>query len=485
MALRPGVEYGLPVARPPRLPLFGPRRRPINAEAPTEAPRQAAPPETGSGGGGRRRLWPILLPFTLLAAAVVGVLITTGVIGGSNGTEPTVEPLPVQTTAVNEDGRGAENAIAAAQLGFPTFATKNTTRIGGGNPVENAAAAALATFPSSGESPSPNAVALVPSEAWPVALAAAVLTAEPVSAPLLIAEPGGIGEVTEGALRALNPTGGGPAGGNQVFTIGAVPAPDGFTTRSVTGGTTAEIAVALARLRRQLTGAEPVSFVLISDAAPSFAMPAASWAARSGDPILITQTDQLPDATRDFLARNPRTPIYLLGPQNVISKRVERQLAKGGRQVTRIEGADPVANAIEFARFSDGSFGWSITDPGHGIVITRDSQPLNAVAAAPLSAGGTWGPLLLTSDAEIVPGSLRGYLLDIKPGYSDDPTRALYNHIWLIGDQKAISVGQQATLDQLAELERISPSPAGQPADAAPPGDNQQDDANDEDTNQP
>ena len=62
----------------------------------------------------------------------------------------------------------------------------------------------------------------------------------------------------------------------------------------------------------------------------------------------------------------------------------------------------------------------------------------------PLSASGTWGPLLVNDDPEKLAPALRGYLLDLKPGYTDDPTRALYNHLWLIGDPSAISVAFQA-----------------------------------------
>ena len=79
------------------------------------------------------------------------------------------------------------------------------------------------------------------------------------------------------------------------------------------------------------------------------------------------------------------------------------------------------------------------------------------MAAAPLSASGTWGPLLLTDNSEALPGPLRGYLLDVKPGYQTDPTRALYNHVWIIGDEEAISVNQQASIDELAELAPINP----------------------------
>lgn len=461
------------MARPPRLPLFGPRRKPINAGTADVYPAaEGGPVSVARPGQAPRRLWPIFLAGLLLSAAVAGILISTGLLRDTGSRTATVEPLTIPSTTVEEGAEASERSRAAARLGFPTFATKNTTRIGGADPVENAAAAALAVYPSSGESTGPNAVTLVPEDSWPAAFAAAVLTAPPLSAPSLISGADGLAEPSEAALAALNPGGRGAANGTQVITVGAVPAPEGFETRAVEGATAAEIAANLATLRRQLTGEQPGAFLLISDSSPAFAMPAASWAARSGDPILITGTDVLPEPTETLLARNPGTPVYLLGPEDVISKRVERRLRRGGRSVTRIAGPDPVTNAIEFARFGDGSFGWNIIDPGHGLVVTADSQPLNAVAAAHMAAAGTWGPLLLTNDAEVVPGSLRGYLLDIKPGYTEDPTRALYNHVWIVGNPAEITVGQQATLDHLAELEKIE-TVVEQPANVAPSGDNQ------------
>jgi hypothetical protein len=126
-----------------------------------------------------------------------------------------------------------------------------------------------------------------------------------------------------------------------------------------------------------------------------------------------------------------------------------------------------VENAVAFARFADGSFGWNINDPGHGFVIANTERPMDAAIASPLSASGTWGPLLLTDDAAALPSSLRSYLLDLKPGYENDPTRALYNHVWLIGDSSALSVDLQAEADELAE---VAPITSGAGADAAEPG---------------
>ena len=184
-------------------------------------------------------------------------------------------------------------------------------------------------------------------------------------------------------------------------------------------------------------------------------MPAAAWAARSGDPVLFVGRDSVPTATLDTLKRYKDVPVYALGPSAAISDKVLKDVRKVAPDVTRVAGDDPVDNAIAFARYDDGDFGWGIIDPGHGLVIANAGRPMDAAAASPLSASGTWGPLLLTETAEVVPAGLRGYLLDIKPGYVDDPTRAFYNHAWMIGDAKALSVGFQAQVDELLELTPI------------------------------
>ena len=88
-------------------------------------------------------------------------------------------------------------------------------------------------------------------------------------------------------------------------------------------------------------------------------------------------------------------------------------------------------------------------------MIANLANPSDAGAAAALSGTGTWGPLLLTDDPDRPPPALEGYLLDLKPGYEDDPTRALYNHIWIIGDEAALSVDAQVELDEIAEVARV------------------------------
>ena len=188
---------------------------------------------------------------------------------------------------------------------------------------------------------------------------------------------------------------------------------------------------------------------------PDFAMPAAAWAARSGDPVLFAEGDRLPRPTAAALKRHDEVPVYVLGPASAISSKASARSRKIGNEVHRVSGEDPVANAIAFARYADGGFGWNVNDPGHGFVLAREDSPLDAAAAAPLSASGTWGPLLLTDSATTLPAPLREYFLDVKPGYTTNPTRAFYNHVWVIGDQEAIDVNQQAQVNELAELAKI------------------------------
>jgi ell wall binding domain 2 (CWB2) len=355
---------------------------------------------------------------------------------------------------------------AAQDLGFPEFATKNTTRVAGADPVASAAGVALAAFPSTGGVPGPDAVSLVDSSDWQSGIAAASLTAQPVSAPILLSSGNSIPTLTQDALTALGPAGSAATQGTQVFRIGDAASPSGVDVQHVTGSDPAAIAAQIDALRQKLTGAKPDDVVLVSSSEPQYAMPAASWAARSGDPVLFVNKDSVPKPTIEALKRDKGANVYALGPPSVISDKALTNAGSATSNVVRIGDTDPVANAIAFARYSNGSFGWNITDPGHGLVIASDKDPMDAAAAAPLSASGTWGPLLITDDAAQVPEALRGFLLDIKPGYVDDPTRAVYNHVWIIGDQTTISVAFQAQVDDLAE---VAPVRSGTGAGVKPP----------------
>jgi hypothetical protein len=446
-----------PAARPPRKEP-PPVAEPQAAEEP--APRPARPRRRSSIPG------PIKLIAALVAIAIAFIVVA--IVGGSGSKKGSDNAAPsTSATATNPSegsaGSGSEgegesstsSGPGAEALGYPSFATSNTTRIGGSGPVANAAATALAVYPSTNEKQRPVAVAMVDQEDWAGAIAAGVLMAEPVRAPLLYGETEGVPEATAEALKQLQPQGGAASGGDAVLAVGKVKVPDGMSMAKLAGGDAASEAAAIARLRDRLAGKKPEALLLASSSEPAYAAPAAAYAARSGDPVLFTEAKALPQPTVAAIKRDKGVPVYALGPGSAISGKVLKEVEKLGATVKRISGDNPVSSAISFARYEDSKFGWHVSDPGHGFVLARSDEPLEAAAAAPLSASGTWGPLLLTDSADTLPSELRGYFLDVKPGYTTDPTRAFYNHVWIVGDTGQISVEQQAEVNEVAELAKI------------------------------
>lgn len=422
--------------------------------APTPPVPKVEPPKKKSRRP--RRSIPGALKGIVALVVVAIVFIVAAVIGGSGGSKDDSSSAgPAPAPATPAPSAEAPTSQAAEELGYPAFATGNTTRVGGSDAATNAAAVALAVFPSTTAAQRPAAVTLVDEDDWAGAIAASVLMAAPVRAPVLISGADDLPDPTAEALTALNPQGDKATAGAGAFAIGKVAVPDGTKAKVVKAGNAAATAAAIAELRDQLFNSAPAHILIAPSDQPGLAMPAAAWAARSGDPVLFAEGDVLPEATLAALKRHKNAPVYVLGPSTAISSKAVREIGKVSKRVHRVSGEDPVANAIAFARYADGSFGWNVNDPGHGFVLIRDDSPLNAAAAAALSASGTWGPQVLTDSATSLPAALREYFLDVKPGYTTNPTRAFYNHVWVIGDQEAIDVNQQAEVNELAELAKI------------------------------
>ena len=392
-----------------------------------------------------------------LAAALLCMLVAAGC-GGGGGDEPATPAPPADDGAGAEQvpalGSGGEDEEAAADLGFPAFATRNTTRVGSADAIATAASVALAVYPSRDDDTRPRAVTLVDTADWRVAVSAAQLMAPPLRAPVLFTENGSLPPASEQALGRLIPSGAEEAGGAQVLRVGGAAEAAGFKTTPVEGADHAALAQAVDRLAIAAAGKPSDAVVVASEEQPGYAMPAAGWAAKSGQPVLWVTRDAIPAATRAAITAHKRPRIYVLGPESAISEDVVDQLDELGT-ARRVDGPDPVANAIEFARFSDGSSGWHVVDPGHGLVITSTQRPLDAAAAAPLSATGKYGPQLLVTAGNALPAQLQDYLLDIQPGYDEDPVRGVYNHAWIIGDENAVSVDVQARIDSLLEIQPV------------------------------
>jgi hypothetical protein len=390
----------------------------------------------------------VVIAGAVAAAAIVVVAVVVALSGGG---ETEGETRVVTVAVASDDPQEAP----VGTLGFPLVATRNTTRVGGPDAIADAAATALATHPPAPDAEPIEAAVLVADGDWQAGIAAAALAGPPLRAPLLIGNRGGVPDATSQALAQLKPRGGSGPANVAVYRVGGAAAPSELQSEELEGSSPADVANSIDKLRGRLQGGEPEHIVVASSEKPPYAMPAAAWAARSGDPVLFSGAKDVPAATIDALRRHRGVPVYVLGPESVISDEAVREMERASAGIQRVGEENPVANAVAFARYTDSSFGWNINDPGHGLVLANTSRPLDAAAAATLSASGKWGPLLLTDTADVLPADLRSFLLDIKPGYEQDPTRAVYNHVWLIGDASQIGAVVQAEIDELAELAPI------------------------------
>jgi putative cell wall-binding protein len=391
---------------------------------------------------------------TLALLTLSALLIGAGGCGGSSAGTATRRAAPL--APVSPHGAGG-------------LATRNTTRLGGSDPVTDAAAVALATHPGLTTATRPAAVVLVNSDDWPAALAASTLAGAPLNAPLLYDAAAGLPAASLQALRAMSPTGD-PTVGAQVIAIGAAK-PAGYRTRTLSGGDPPALAASIERLASTLRHGPPHQVIIVGqEAPPAFSMPAAGLAAETGAPILLVSSTGIPTPTGAVLRGLKHPTLYVVGPTSAVSAAVAKKLRRYGT-VKRIGASEPVANAIAIARFGNGAFGWDLTEPGHGLVFANATRPLDAPAAAVLSASGDYAPLLLLEGPTSVPRALSTYLSNIQPGYTEAPAyrpvHGVYNHGWLIGDELAISTTTQAELDTMLE---ISPRPTTASPSETEPG---------------
>jgi hypothetical protein len=189
-----------------------------------------------------------LLPVAALCAALAGC-------GGTSKLIVTAPAVGVQ----------AKTPQAGQRLGFPSLATKNTTRVAGVDPVADAAGVALAVYPSSVSGTHPSAVTIAPTDDWQAALASAVLMSSPIKAPVLLSDKSAYPTATRDALAALAPTGSGAAGGAQAITIGDVPKPSGLHTVGIKGSDPYVLAAGIDRFASAAAG-HPSSSVVIASA---------------------------------------------------------------------------------------------------------------------------------------------------------------------------------------------------------------------------
>jgi len=396
-----------------------------------------------TGATRRRRQLPSAAPVIRPRLLSLAVLATVALAGCSVGDDAGSPP---------QLGASSDDEEAAAKLGFPASATKNTIRVSGGDAAADAAGVASAVFPAVGPSTRPTAVVLADSEDWQGAVAGSVLAASPIGAPILLSDGGDLPSASADTLERLKPKGSDLSKDAQVIRIGdKPPKPSGLKTAVIEGNDPYERAAAIDRFFSAAKGRPSNDVMVVSGERPDWAMPAAAWAARKGDSVLMARRDSLPDATRKAIESHDKPNIFVIGSKAVLSENVGKALSELGK-VRRIEGPTPVQSAIAFARYDQGDFGWNVNVPGYNFTVASTTRPADAAAAASLATRGVFAPLLVTNRADQLPKPLESYFLSVQPGYEEDPGEAVYNRAWILGDDKVFSLPAQTRLDEITEL---------------------------------
>lgn len=172
-----------------------------------------------------------------------------------------------------------------------------------------------------------------------------------------------------------------------------------------------------------------------------YTTPAVNWISHMPEPLLYTEKNKVPEAPIEALKmRKDKANIYLLGPEKIVSKEVEKELSKYGK-VTCISGETPVENSIAFAKFKDEQtkFGCGFTKPDL------------AVVGAPFSHMGKHAPVVLLEEGK-ASQPVYDFLVTIQPKFKDDPTLGPYNHGFLLGSTSDISFETQGILDERLEV---------------------------------
>ncbi|EJR52988.1 hypothetical protein IIO_06005 [Bacillus cereus VD115] len=356
-----------------------------------------------------------------------------------------------EVTAPKEMNKGAANDLLTTSL-------KNVTRLNTNDPLQMAVLTSQTIWPATHKENQPGAVILVPVNEWQLSIASADLIHHPNNGPILFIEKEKVPEMTLKEIKRLNPLG--TKDGTQIMVMGEVGASTleqlkDYKVKQIKETDPAIFAKDVDKEYADITGSYPNSVIVGSSEEEGrlYTTPAVNWISHMPEPLLYVEKGKVPEATIEALKmRKDKANIYVLGPEKIVSKEVERELSKYGK-VTRISGETPVENSITFAKFKDEKtkFGWGFTKPGHGLSFVSSETPDLAIAGAPFSHMGKHAPVVLLGEGK-ASQPVYDFLASIQPKFKDDPTLGPYNHGFLLGSTSDISFETQGILDERLEI---------------------------------
>jgi hypothetical protein len=440
------------------------------------------------------------------------ILSATGAFSGSNnvgtvsaGAAPAASTSTSTASSAQQDPFGVPGAASFSVPAppnepnlVPTYATKTTTRLYGGNPYQEAVSITQHIWPAALPLNAPNENNNVPDRPWGLTLLTpddplTAITATPLihfpdDAPVLYVSRNGIPQVTLNEIKRLGDTGISRYNNVDAFLVGASANPAvesqlrsiGVKYVTVTAPSIPALANTVDKLYGSIQnpdtgvpgmgggatmGGGSANVMIGSTSAYNYILPATHWVAHMASGLLWVNQNSVPSATIQALQRrHGQANIYLFGGPQQISASVANQLSQYGR-VVRISNNDNVAfnanptdtavdTAIAFAKMWDpmGMVGWKITGPGHGFTLVNENDWQGAVASAPLSHLGFHAPLLFTTSSGTLPPELEAYYKSVAPTYTTTPADGPYNMSYVIGSWSQIAWGQQAHVDFISEM---------------------------------
>jgi hypothetical protein len=352
-----------------------------------------------------------------------------------------------------------------------TYVTPNTVRVSGPNAYAAATAITQLTYGATHHEDRPHAVTLVRADRMADAmLAASRITHFPVNSPVLYVDADRLPPETLAELRRLGPDGNTYDRKVQVYLVGPISERVerevrerlGYKTRAFRTADPFALAEELDTWAAAVHADHPDEVVVVQYRQLATGLPAVAWNAHMGHGLVFVNGDSVPAPTRRALRRRfGGAFMYLLGDTNVISRRVQRELAAYGT-VQRVPGRDGYEISVVFAGFRDAGlnqgrwigfstrdFGWGLAEAGHNFTFVNPDDWQLAVTGSLLSHLGKHGPMLLVDAGGLSEATTR-YLEMVRPT-AGSPADQLTNHGWILGNTSRISWPMQASIDFLLE----------------------------------
>ena len=299
----------------------------------------------------------------------------------------------------------------------------------------------------------PKAVYLARDDVFGEAVAASPLQHFPNDGPLLLTDSNRLPGVVATEIQRLNPSG--ATGAAQVVVVGSAGEGViedvrrlGFTVERLSGANMFETAALVAQRRGY-----PKDIQLVPTDPASGGALAASWSAHMGDPVLLTETDRLPDATRQAISNTRNAKVYVIGgPQYISDSVLEELRTLNVTYIDRIAGADPYETSVLFARYKSpvSNYGWNRNSKaGHAFSFPIFERWQYLVSSTPFSHMGKHTPFLFVNRDSAPPVVLR-YIQDVNPRSGEQPP---FMHGFIIGSECLVSRGVQEALHSALSID--------------------------------